>query len=274
MEPGAALERGPGDGEILVRTSVLRGHPVGMHVGPLFAMWPGWRSTLHTIARNPVLDLDWIDVVGPSDAAGERMLARMAEGSADAAFDGRLVALQAGSAEPAASHVDGNVPAAAARLDGVLRVVFRPQPRLAAAAATARSPALSRLLARARVQTTESDPLEAVRADIPHPHDAVRLLPASLGRIQARVRVLAGGDAEGSADGDCASAAEASQTAAALRETVARQNSPLVRMLTHGLLDAITVTTDASVVKIHLHATRDQLEAVMSLVAAMAPTEG
>ena len=42
-------------------------------------------------------------------------------------------------------------------------------------------------------------------------------------------------------------------------------------MLTHGLLDSVAVTTEASVVKIRLHATRDQLEAVMSLVAAAAP---
>lgn len=274
LEPGAALERGPGDGEIFVHTSVLRGHPVGVHVGPLFALWPGWRSTLHTIARDPVRDLDWIDLVGPSDPAEQRLLVRMAEGSADAAFDGRLVALQARSAEPATSHVEGNLPAAAARLDGVLRVVFRPQPRLAAAAPTARSQALSRLLARARIQTAESDPLEAVRADVPHPHDAVRLLPGSLRRIRVRVRALAGGDAEGSADGDCASAEEASQAAAALRETLARQNSPLVRMLTRGLLDAIAVTSEGSVVRIHLHATRDQLEALMALVAAFAPTDG
>ena len=234
-------------------------------------MWPGWRFTLHAIARDPIADLDWIDVVGPPDPAAERLLARMAEGSADAAFDGRLVALQARSAEPAESHVEGPFPAAAARLDGVLRVVFRAQPRLAAAAGTARSPALSRLLARARVEATGSDPLEAIRADIPHPHDTVKVLPSSLRRIRARVRALAGGDAEGSADGDCDTAEEASQAAAALRENVARQNSPLVRMLTHGLLDSVAVTTEASVVKIRLHATRDQLEAVMSLVAAAAP---
>lgn len=274
LEPGPALQLGPGEGEILVRTSVLRGHPVGAHVGPLFALWPGWRSTLRAIARDPVVDLDWIDVVGPSDPGAQRMLAHLAEGTADAALDGRLLALQARSAEPVGSHVDGRAPAAAARLDGILRIVFHPQPRFAAAAGTGRSLALSRLLARARVLASESDPLEAVRLDIPRPHDAVRLLPASLRRIRARVRALAGGDADGSADGDCDSAEEASQAAAGLRETVARQNSPLVRMLTHGLLDAIAITADGSVVTIRLRATRDQLEAVMSLVAAVAPTDG
>ena len=44
-------------------------------------------------------------------------------------------------------------------------------------------------------------------------------------------------------------------------------------MLTHGLLDGLAVTSEGSVVKIHLHATRDQLETVLSLATAMAPTE-
>jgi hypothetical protein len=273
LEPGAALGRGPGEGEITVRTSVLRGHPVGAHVGPILAMWPGWRSTLRAIARDPVADLDWIDVVGPSDPAGGRMLVRMADGRADAAFDGRLVALQARSAEPAATHVDGDLPAAAARLDGVLRVVFRPQPRFAAATTTARGPALSRVLARARVLVPAYDPLEAARFDVPHPHDAVRLLPAGFRRIRARVLALAGGEADATAQADCDSPEEARRAETALRETIDRQNSPLVRMLTHGLLDAVAVACDGSAVKIHVHASQDQLETVMSLLTVMAPAD-
>ena len=271
LDPGGALGRQPDDGEILVRASVLRGHPVGVHAGPLLGMWQGWRSTFHAIARDPVADFDWIDVVGPSDPARERMLARVAEGGPDAAVDGRLVALQARSAEPAASHVDGRIPAAAARLDGVLRVVFRPQPHFVAATAAANGPALSRLLSRAHVHLPESEPLEAVRLDVPHPHDSVRMLPPSIRRMRARVFALANGDAEGSGEGDCDSAEEAARAATALRETVTRLNSPLVRMLTQGLLDGIAVTSDGPLVKIHAHATRDQLETALSLVAAIAP---
>jgi hypothetical protein len=274
LEAGEALGRQPEEGEILVRTTVLRGHPIGVHVGFLFGMWQGWRSTFRALARDPVADFDWVDVVGPSDPAKGRMLARVAEGAPDAALDGRMVALQARSAEPAASHVDGRVPAAAARLDGVLRVVFRPEPHFVAATAVANGPALSRLLARARVRLPESAPLEAVRLDVPHPHDAVRLLPASIRRIRARILALANGDAEGTGEGDCESADEAARTAAALRDTVARLNSPMVRMLTHGLLDGIAIASDGPLVKIHVHATRDQLETVLSVMAAITPGDG
>ena len=218
-------------------------------------------------------DLDWIDVVGPPDPSHERMLARVSGGAADAAIDGRLVALQARSAEPAASHVEGHIAAAAAQLDGVLRIVFRPQAHFVAATAAQGGLALSHLLARARVRAPATQPLEAVRIDRLRPHDAVRLIPASIRRMRVRVLALANGDADASADGDCDTAADAGAAATALRDTIARQNFTLVRMLTHGLLDAIAVTSEGSVVKIHLHASRDQLEAFLSLVAAMTPAD-
>jgi hypothetical protein len=273
VDPEAALGREPGDGEIVVHTGVLRGHPVGMHVGPIFGWWRGWRSTFRAITRAPVADLDWIDVVGPPDPAGERMIARVSDSASDAAIDGRLVALQARSAEPAESHVDGHLPAAAARLDGVLRVVFRPQLRFVAVTAIARGPALSRLLSHARVKAPRAEPLEAIRFDLPRPQEAVRMLPGTIRRVRGRVLALPGGDADGSADGDCDDAQAAASAAAALRDTVARQNFPLVRMLTHGLLDGLAITSEGPVVKLHLHATRDQLETVLSLATAMAPTE-
>ena len=177
LDPEGALGREPTEGAILVRTSVLRGHPVGVHVGPLFGWWRGWRSTLRSVTRDPVADLDWLAIVGPTDPAGQRMLARVAAGAPDAAIDGRLVALQARSAEPAESHVDGRLPAAAARLDGTLRVVFRPQKRFVAAAAVARGPELSHVLSGARLLEPQAEASEAVRFDVIHPQDGLRLLP-------------------------------------------------------------------------------------------------
>jgi hypothetical protein len=275
VEPGGALGLDPTEGEILVRTEVLRGHPVGARVGPLFAFWPGWGATLRAISPDPVAELDWIDIVGPTDANGERMLgfvrANAADLSADAAIDGRLVALQARSAEPAESHVDPGLTAAAAQLDGVLRVVFRPQPGYVAAAAAVRGPVLSHRLARARIEPPAGGPLEAVRANVPHPHLGLPLVPDAIERLHARVNALPNGDADADATGDCDDPGEAVKAAAALRDAIARENSPLVRMLTHGVLDAIAVTAEGPAVKVQVHATRDQLETVVTLLTAMAP---
>jgi hypothetical protein len=244
-----------------------------MHVGPVFGWWRGWRSTLRAVAPDPVLGFDWIAIVNPTDPGAGRMLARATDGASDAAIDGRLVALQARSAEPAESHVEGHVPAAAARLDGILRVVFRPQRGFVAAAAVARGPALSHVLAQAHLLAPAAEPLEAIRFDVPHPQEVLRLLPGTIRRMRGRVLALAGGDADATAVGDCDDAQAASNAAAALRDVVSRQNMPLVRILTHGLLDGLAVASEGPTVKIHLHATRDQLETVLSLATAMAPTE-
>jgi hypothetical protein len=269
LEADAALGREASEGEIIVRTSVLRGHPVGAESGPILAMWPGWRGTLRAIAREPLKDLDWIEIVGPPDASRGRMLA-FASPAGDPAVDGRLVALQARSAEPATSHVEGHLTAAAARLDGVLRVIFRPGRPLVAVAAAASGPALSHALLRARVRAPSLGPREALRADLPHPHETLRALPSTILRMRTRILVLPDGGADATAEGDCANAEDAGHAASSLREMIARQNNPIVRMLTQGILDAIAISTNGATVGIHVPANRGQLEALLALVSATA----
>ena len=268
-EAGAALGRQPSEGEVFVRTDVLRSHPVGAHCGPVLVMWPGWHGTLRAIARDPLTDLDWIDVVGPQDPARGRMLALASE-AGDPAIDGRLIALQARSAEPAASHVEANVPAAAARLDGVLRVVFRPARRLVAAAVASQGPAFSHLLLGSRVHPPKLGAREVLRADLPHPQGTLRAIPAPIVRLRGRVLLLPDGNADATAEGECATAEDAGRAASSLRDSIARQNNPIVRMLTQGLLDTIAISTTGAIVDIHIPANRGQLEALLALVTAAA----
>jgi hypothetical protein len=271
VNPGTALGLAPEEGEIVVRTDVLRKHPVGASVGSLFALWPGWGGTLRALVRDPVADLDWIDVVGPTGKGAQRMLCGTTSEDRDAAITGRLVALQARSSEPATAHVAAGLPAAAARLDAVLRVAFRPQPRFVAASAVSRGPELSAVLARDRLHPPTTDAFEALRADVPHPHDALPLVPAAIERLRAHIVVRANGDADGTADGACDNEPDASRAAAALRDAIARQNSAVVHFVTHGLLDGISVATEGSHVTLHLYATRDQLEATVTVIAALVP---
>jgi hypothetical protein len=270
LDPGPALGLTADEGEILIRGDVLRGHAVGARVGPLLASWPGWRATFQAIARDPVTDLEWVDIVGPGDAKQGRMLARVTQGAL-AALDGRLVALQARSAEPANGHVEPGVEAAAARLDGALRVVFRVQAAMVAVTPSARGPASSHVLARSRLRDPATPPFEAVRADVPRPHELVRAVPDDVARMKAVVFALPSGDADASAEGECLSPEGANRSMTMLRETIARQNNAIVRMMTHGLLDAIAIDVQGSTLKLHLHATRDQLEAVIGLALAMVP---
>jgi hypothetical protein len=267
LEASVAVGVEPGESQVFLRTDLLRDHPVGAHAGPVLALWPGWRDTLKAFARDPLLDLDWIEVVGPADRARGRMLAGASEAGAPA-IDGRLIALQARSAEPAASHVERSMPAAVARLDGVLRVIFRSERRVVAATAATNGQALSHLLERARVHAPALRPREVLRADLVHPHDTLHAIPASITRLRGGIVATPAGDADATAEGECAGIDDAKRAASFLRETIERQNSPLVRLLTLGLLDTIAVSANGAVVSIHAPANRGQLEALLTLVNA------
>jgi hypothetical protein len=127
------------------------------------------------------------------------------------------------------------------------------------------------VLVRSRLHDPATAPLEAVRADVPRPHELVRAVPPTVARIQVHVLALANGDADGSADAACLTAEDASRAAAAMRDSVAQQNNAIVRLMTHGLLDGLAIRAEGASVKLHLHATRDQLDAVVGLATAMIP---
>jgi hypothetical protein len=261
-----------GDGEVFVRLDVVRGNPVGSRMGVVLGLWPGWHGTLEAIAADPLTDLDWVDVRG-SGKATEHLIAVLsipANGRDDADLDARLLALQARSAEPGASHVDGSMSAAAARLDGVLRVVFHPRAHVVAAAPVGLGPALSRELAEHVVLAPRTEPGEAVYADVVHPRGAMPWLPEEVERLRVRVLARPDGGAEASAQGDCGSADAADHAAAAVRALIARLNGPMVRMLTSDLLGGIVITTAASRVDAFIPASREQLEAILALVSARA----
>jgi hypothetical protein len=253
---------------VLVHADVIRGHPVGARSGPVLALWPGWSATLRAIARDPLADLDWIDVVGPTSAAGERLLARDAD---DALVDARIVALQARSAEPGEPHVDpGTTPVAAARLDGSLRVLFRAQPHLVAAVPVAEAPARSRALRRGRVLAPDSPEGEAMRADLPRPHAVLPPVPEQVERLRMRVIARADGGAELDAEGACATPDDAAAAAGALRATIAEHDTAIVRMVTRGLLGGVVVGVEGSTVRVRVPATRDQAEALLAIGTALA----
>jgi len=271
VPPDAVLAPGAGDGEILLRVARLRAHPLGARVAPFLAAWPGWSDTLQAIAPHPVSDLDWIEVVGPVQPSGERMLARTA--AADDATDTRIDALATGSTESARPLVDGDAThAAAARLDGSLRVVVRDEPHLVLASPAAAARALTRALSAARVTDPPGgDDGEILRADLPHPHDALPLLPAEVRRVRAHVDASPGGGADAVAELTCDDEASARRVAAALHAIVDRLDNAVVRLLTHDLLGHVRLDVAGSTVTARLSATRDQLESVLTLAAGMLP---
>jgi len=242
------LGRTAEEGSVVLRLSVARQHPLGPRIVPFILAWPGWGATLSSLTHQPLADLEWLEVVGPKDPAGERLLTRTA--AADDVVDARLQA----------------------RSDGSLRVVERPQSHLVAALPPDGAAAVLETLHTARViEPAGSDPDEALHVDFPHPHGVVLYVPEEARRAVVRVDSRPGGAAEGFVDLTCDDEAAASLMAARLQARAREVNNLMVRVLTRDLLGSLIITVEGPVVKLRLPATSEQLDSLATLAAAVLP---
>jgi hypothetical protein len=244
----ALLGRTPEEGTVVLDLSVARRHPLGLRLEPFILAWPGWGATLASITRHPLTDLDWIEMVGPRNPVGERLLTRTTP--ADEVIDARLQA----------------------RSDGTLRVVTRPRAHLVAALPPEGAAAVVDTLRTARIlEPNGSDPDEVLHVDFPHPHGVILYAPEEALRAVVRVESRPGGAAEGFVDLTCGDEAAASLLAARLRTQASDMDNLMVRVLTRDLLGSLSITVEGTVVKLRLPATSEQLESLATLAAAVLP---
>jgi hypothetical protein len=249
VQPAELLARLPDEAEVLLRTSVARAHPLAPKLEPFVLAWPGWGKTLRRVSVHPLAELDWIDIVGPHDAAKERMASRTAID--DAAVDARL----------------------AASSDGSLRVMARPEPHLVTVSPPDAAAALQAALQGTHVIDPPGPVDEGLRALVPHPHAFFHAIPEEAQSALLRVFARPAGGARAEIELSCADAAAAGKVAAAVREQVERANGILVRVLTHDLLGGLAIEVDGTTAKVTLPASREQLEALAGLAAGLVPPE-
>jgi hypothetical protein len=245
MTVDTLLARGSDDAEVLVRTSVVRAHPLGARLEPLLLAWPGWGATIAALTPHPLTDLEWLAVVGPRDPARQRMAARTAVD--DDVIDARL----------------------RMRSDQSLRVVVRGQPHFVIAAAPDEARTITLTLPRARLVEPPGDADEAVYVDAPNPQALLPQIPRQAKRIVVRVYSRPGGGAEATAQIACDDEMSASAIAAVLKERVADANGLVVRMLTRDLLGGLSVAAAGHDVELRLPATREQLESLATLASGL-----
>lgn len=231
----------------MLRLSVARAHPLGNRLEPFILAWPGWGKTIRRFTAHPVADLEWIDVVGPRDTDKERLSTRTTVD--DSVIDTRLA--QSG--------------------DGTMRVVLRSQPHLVTAAPPSLAAGLQAQLRNARVLDPQAEPDEGLRADLPDPHALSHYVPQEARRALVHVYSRPGGGAEARAELTCDDPAAAERAADSLRSTVSGLNGLLVRMLTHDLLSGLSIDVSGPIVRLRLPASREQLEALMTLASGMLP---
>jgi hypothetical protein len=239
------LARGSSDAEVLLRTSVVRSHPLGSRLEPFLLAWPGWGATLASLTPHPLSDLDWLAIVGPRDPARQRMATRTLID--DDVVDARL----------------------RARSDRTLRVVVRGQPHLVVAVPPDDGPAMTLALPRSRLIEPHGEADEALFVEAPNPQALLPLIPSQAKRIVARIYSRPGGGAEATAEIACDDETSAKAMAALLQERLADVNGLVVRMLTHDLLGGLSVAAAGHNVELRLPATREQLESLAALASGL-----
>jgi hypothetical protein len=108
---------------------------------------------------------------------------------------------------------------------------------------------------------------EAVTALVKHPHRVVPQIPTCIDELRLWiVPRSADGGADVWGEGQCATDEEAKAAAEDMHKSAVRTNGLLLRAATKGLLNAFETRSEGRMVKLHLPASREQLEAVLSLI--------
>ncbi len=265
---GSALQSGPQNVQLVMNLQVIKTHPVGARIGPLLAGIPQWNEFVGGTGVDPIRDVDWIMIFGPSLAHTERDAVVLRYNLTDARAAKAIEILSRKDASGGA--FDAGAPGVRAwrgHADRADRVFLLPRPHIAAMVPPdfARKAALA---LSAGAFTPKIVPGEAVRAAFHYPHGSATFVPEAI--KDARLWIVPRGD--GGADlygeGDCPDPDAAREASDSLRAFVRSRNNFVVRAVSRNALDRVEFTSDGAMVRLHVPLSREQLEAFYDLAAA------
>ena len=149
---------------------------------------------------------------------------------------------------------------------GVRDVLLRPQPGVLALVPSDRASDLAAALSKPIDPGTK--PGELVRIFVAEPARLVRFLPQEVVRATVTVRSAKDGGLDVSAEADCPDAASCKETATAIEELAAKQNSLVVRIVLRNLLGNLAVRARGTKLEATLHAAPEHVDAVLNLARA------
>ena len=109
---------------------------------------------------------------------------------------------------------------------------------------------------------------ELARMFLSEPAGSLRVLPSDVTRATVIARPASDGGLDLSADAQCPDAAACTAAATKLTEYVGRQNSMMVRMVTRSVLSGLVIKGNGSKLEATLHATPEQVDAILSILRA------
>ncbi len=259
---------------LLVNVAVIRRNAVGARMGPILQAIPQWADFMKGAETtiDPIRDTEWILIYGPSLIHTERDAVFVRYAISDALVDTAVDAIARRYDKGGA--YDAGVPgvkASLGRADNAERVFLRGAPKTLVIVPKDKASLFARL---AKVGISKKvDPDEAVRLVVNDPWKQISIpgLKFSNALKQLRLWVVpraTDGGADVSIEGDCTDEDAAIEVAGALSDLVRGFNSLGVRLASRGLLNNAKFTADGQVVKSHVSASQEQIQALLELIAA------
>jgi len=240
------------DVTVAVSFVVARKHPASARVDAVVRGAPAWRALA---AVDPLRDLDWLtkhddDIV-------------VAHNASDAAMDAAI----ANVAQPTKLTAPG-VKAWRGVVNGQDTIFLRAQPGIVRADDARNAERDARDLVARPPSAPPFGANEAIRARITAPGSTFAFVPRDVSEMRVSITAnAADGSAEIDAEADSANEATARDDATEIDAAIARANSFPVRLMTAGLLNHVDVRAAGTHVRIHTHATPQQIDALATLAA-------
>ncbi len=276
-----AAQAGPQFVIVTINMAVIRTHPVGSRIGPLFEAIPQWDDFLVGTGIDALRDTDWVSINGPSLIHSEKDVILVHYSASDAVVDRALDAIghKSGNGRPYDAGVAG-MKSILGHADRADRVFMRPQAHVVAIVPPYYAATAAKTLAHATIPRAPKRPTEAFRLTLQHPHGPMPAIPESV--TELRLWIVpnnSSGGADIYGEGDTASPEACRDAVHVLQAVVRDQNSFAVKLVTHGLLDGVELTADGPTVRLHAPVVREQLEVILAFAAGrlgvdIAPLDG
>jgi hypothetical protein len=258
---------------VVVNAEVIRKNPAGPSLAALLRRVDQWDQFMRGTDIDPVKDIDWIIISGPSIQNTTRDVVLVRYSATDAKVDHAMDVVA--SHYPQGGAFDAGVPsmkAVRSFSDGAERVVMQPRPHVLAVVPTSAAAKVARQLATASVPAHVRKG-EALYLRVVDPHHPMPQVPASISELRLRIVPTDDDGADVLLEGDT-NAAEAAKQAASEIEALFRSiNGSMagiyLRATVGDLLDGVEVTSEGSMVKVHLHASPEEIAAIIGLAGTL-----
>ncbi len=258
---------------VVVNAEVIRKSPQGPTLAGLLRRVDQWDQFMRGTDIDPVKDIDWIIISGPSIQNTTRDVVLVHYSATDAKVDHAMDVVAANY--PQGGAFDAGVPSVKAVRsfsDGAERVVMQPRPHVLAVVPTSAAAKVAHQLATANVPAHVRKG-EALYLRVVDPHHPMPQIPAEISELRLRIVPTDDDGAEVLVEGDTASEGAARKAAGEIEAQLRAFNGSgaglAARFMVGDLLEGIDVSTQAAVVKLRMRASPEQIASVLALAGGL-----